>query len=175
MWGILCAMRMRSTWCQSRTHSHLWQRFPLVTCTVDADQVFDRMRFAVLDAGTAQTLGSVEAIERIMELRHQLYGQETVGANPDRKECFNFGNAQERKAESYALLPQRCNGQEFSLGVYTLDVPGVPILLGVQTMRKLGAVIDVGSLQLCFHKVFSRNSYTLSPWKERTPFARSVC
>lgn len=74
--------------------------------------------------------------------------------NPDRKKCFKFGNAQERKAESYLLLPQKCNGQEFSLGVYTLDVPGVPILLGVRTMRKLGAVIDIGNLQLCFHKVF---------------------
>ena len=55
-----------------------------------------------------------------------------------RQKRFRFGNAQEMNAESYLLLPQKVNGVETSLGVYSLDVPGVPILLGVKTMEKTG-------------------------------------
>ena len=73
---------------------------------------------------------------------------------PGRTKRFKFGNAEERSAESFIMLPQKIHGQDTSLGIYTLDVPGVPILLGIRTMKKLGALIDVSAPSLVFTKVF---------------------
>ena len=120
----------------------------------ESDTTLDRMRFAVLDTGATETVGSLEAIEHIMSLRQREFGQETVGVSANKQKCFKFGNAQQRNSESYILLPQTCQGHVFSLGIYTLDVPGVPVLLGARTMKRLGAVIDVGNSELMFTKVF---------------------
>ena len=126
----------------------------LVLTAGEVDPACDRLRYAVLDTGATETVGSLEAIEKIMLFRQEKFGQERVGINPHKQKCFKFGNAQERRSESYLLLPQTCQGQEFSLGIFTLDVPGVPVLLGVRTMKKLGTMIDIEKGELIFKKVF---------------------
>ena len=114
----------------------------------------DKLRYAVLDTGATETVGSLDAVEFVMSKRHLMFGQERVVVDPARQKKFKFGNAQERVSEGYLQLPQTCSGKSFSLGLYTLDVPGVPILIGVRTMRRLGAVIDVDRSELIISKVF---------------------
>ena len=126
-----------------------------------------RLGYAVLDTGATETVGSLEAIDYIMKQRSQRYGQEKVGVDIKRQKRFRFGNAQEMNAESYLLLPQKVNGVETSLGVYSLDVPGVPILLGVKTMEKLGAVIRVAEKTLEFTKVFPGTKIPLIQGKNK--------
>ena len=114
----------------------------------------DRLEFAVIDTGATETVGSLEAVERIMETRFKVFGQERIGVDIHKKKRFKFGNAQERAAESYLLLPQMIQGHSTQLGVYTLDVPGVPILLGIKSLAKLGAIVDVAKPSLIFTKHF---------------------
>lgn len=114
----------------------------------------NKLHYAVIDSGATETVGSLDAVEAIMAARSEVFGQETVGIDPKRKKRFKFGNAQERFAESYLLLPQKCEDKPFSLGLYTLDVPMVPVLIGVKTMKRLGAVLDVGKTEIMFTKVF---------------------
>jgi hypothetical protein len=90
-----------------------------------------RLEYAVIDTGATETVGSLEAVEQIMKTRFAVFGQERIGLDVNKNNRFKFGNAQERSAECYLLLPQVIKGQSTQLGVYTLDVPGVPILLGV--------------------------------------------
>ena len=85
----------------------------------------------MIDTGATETVGSLEAVEQIMKTRFAVFGQERIGLDVNKNNRFKFGNAQERSAECYLLLPQVIKGQSTQLGVYTLDVPGVPILLGV--------------------------------------------
>lgn len=113
-----------------------------------------RLGFAVIDTGATETVGSLEAIEHIMNERRNVFGSEEIGVNVNKRKRFRFGNAEERCSESFLILPQTINGQKTSLGVFTLDVPGVPILLGIKTMRKLGAVLNVFEPSLIFTKVF---------------------
>ena len=57
---------------------------------------------------------------------------------------FKFGNGMTQKSESVILLPQRLGNHRLSLGIYTLEAQGVPVLVGIRTLTKLGALIDCG-------------------------------
>lgn len=76
-----------------------------------------RLRYAVVDAGATEIVGSLEAIEHIMRCRLGVFGHEQVCVDLQRTERLRFGNAQERWAESYLMLPQRVNGVDTSLGI----------------------------------------------------------
>ena len=110
----------------------------------------ERLGYGVLDTGATETVGSLEAIEFISQQRLKHFGPEEIGVDPKRRKRFKFGNAEEKYAESFVLLPQTVNGNKTTLGVYTLDVPGVPILFGVKTMWRLGAVINVRNMTIEF-------------------------
>ena len=114
----------------------------------------NRLGYAVIDTGATETVGSLDAVEFILQQRFHRFGHEEVGIDPQRIKKFRFGNAQERYAESYLLLPQTINGQSTSLGVYTLDVPNVPILLGIKTLCRLGAEVNVRAPSLVFTERF---------------------
>ena len=77
-----------------------------------------------------------------MTSRRKWYGLETVRVFPEARRQFRFGNGQKKSAVSYVELPQAVNHREVYLGVFTLDVPSVPILLSIKTLKRLGAVID---------------------------------
>lgn len=126
----------------------------MILAATGSSQDPHRLGYAVLDTGATETVGSLQAVEHIMQRRMMKFGEEQVGVDVKRRKRFRFGNAEERSAESYLLLPQIVNGIKTSLGVYTLDVPGVPILLGIRTMEKLGAVISVADQTIEFTKLF---------------------
>ena len=126
----------------------------ILTASTGSSSDPHRLGYAVLDTGATETVGSLQAIDYIVQKRAQMYGEEAIGVDPKRTKRFKFGNAEERVAESYLLLPQTVNGCPTSLGVYTLDVPNVPLLIGIKTMNKLGAVINVAEQTLVFTKVF---------------------
>ena len=101
--------------------------------------------FGIVDSGATETVGSLEAIEAVMQRRRAALGLETVSVFPDAARSFRFGNGEEKSASSYLHLPQLLNHQRVSLGVFSLDVPGVPILIGIKTLKKLGATVDFES------------------------------
>ena len=48
-----------------------------------------------------------------------------------------------KQSESYLLLPQHVGAKKVLLGIYTLMAEKVPILIGMRTLTKLGAIVDV--------------------------------
>ncbi|CAJ1460173.1 unnamed protein product [Effrenium voratum] len=104
---------------------------------------------AVLDSGATETVGSLEAIQELMALRQAKFGPEHFEVLSTNGKSFRFGNGQTQSAASYLLLPQKLNGVDFLLGVYTLDHVGrVPLLLSVKTLQRLGAVVDFEEAKL---------------------------
>lgn len=102
--------------------------------------------FGVLDLGATETVGSLEALETLMALRSQAAGQAEqveVFYGPSSQKPFRFGNGGVQLSSSYVLIPQKLGDQTVLLGLYTIDAEQVPILLGMKTLVKLGAVIDV--------------------------------
>ena len=108
----------------------------------------DTAGFGVLDLGATETVGSLEAIEKVLQRRHQLGHllpgeHDEVRVMPEAKKMFRFGNGQVKQSESYLLLPQHVGAKKVLLGIYTLMAEKVPILIGMRTLTKLGAIVDV--------------------------------
>ena len=55
---------------------------------------------------------------------------------------FRFGNGETGYSEFYVVLMQSRGEQIIALRIYTLQASNVPILLGIKSLRKLGAVLD---------------------------------
>eukprot|EP00435_Cladocopium_sp_Y103_P060805 s110_g22.t1 len=114
----------------------------------------DRLRYAVVDTGATETVGSMDALEHVLGKRFELFGQEDVVIDCSKTKEFKFGNGQTRTAASFVCLPQTIDNQSTTLGIYALDVPNVPILLGIKTLQKLGAMLDLEHCTLEFRKIF---------------------
>ena len=116
----------------------------------------DLTGFAVLDSGATETVASLPALEALMRARQMSAGDE--GRSPFRViDCppkkFKFGNGECSQSSSYLLLPQQIGEHQVEMGVYTLDVEGVPILIGIKTMMRLHAVVDFAHCYAVFAAV----------------------
>ncbi|CAE7352648.1 RE1, partial [Symbiodinium microadriaticum] len=113
----------------------------------------DLAGYAVLDSGATETVASLPALEALLRVRGD---KRASGGPPSFKvvdqpaKKFKFGNGECSQSSSYLLLPQQIGDQQMELGVYTLDVVGVPILIGIKTMMKLHAVVDFAHCRAVF-------------------------
>lgn len=114
----------------------------------------ERLRYAVLDTGATETVGSLDALQYIMDVRQGLFGNEIVQVDPTKRKSFRFGNGESDSSTSYVLVPQMVGENYTSLGVYAMDVPDIPVLIGIKTMERLGAILDVSSRTIEFRWMF---------------------
>ena len=114
----------------------------------------ERLRYAVLDTGATETVGSMDALQHILNLRVEMFGYEHVEIDTSHRKFFKFGNGASDQSCSYVLLPQLVGNTIASLGVHAMNVPGIPMLIGIKTMERLGARIDVLTKTLEFQKIF---------------------
>ena len=99
--------------------------------------------FRVLDTGATESVTSLEALDYIVNRRCELFGAgDHVQVVPGPAKNFRFGNGSTQVSESFVLLSQRLGKRVVSVGLYTIDATGVPLLLGIRTLEKLGAVVD---------------------------------
>ena len=106
--------------------------------------VSDMAGFGVLDLGDTETVGSLEAIEQVLQKRYELTGiQDKVQVLPHGRKMFRFGNGSLQSSESYLLVPQHVGKQDVQLGIFTLMANKVPILIGMKTLTRLEVILDV--------------------------------
>ena len=99
--------------------------------------------FAVIDSGATETVASLPALEALMSMRSHVKGYaEPVVVTDIPAKRFKFGNGEHAYSSSFILLPQTVGEQAVQLGVFTMDVIGVPLLLGIKSLRRLKAVLD---------------------------------
>ena len=99
--------------------------------------------YGVLDGGATRTLGSVQAIQSVLDINQSLHGSTRLkGVNTDQRPVFSFGNSSEAKCASTVALGIDAGKKAGQLVVHALDEGEGPILLSVATLRSLGAIID---------------------------------
>lgn len=113
----------------------------------------DRLRYAVVDTGATETVGSLDALDFISKSKRWQQDEKLI-VDPHVHKSFRFGNGDSKRSVSFVHLPQRLQDMPTSLGVYAMDVPEVPILLGIRTLRRLGAVIDTRYDTIEFRQMF---------------------
>ena len=102
-----------------------------------------RAGFGVIDGGATKTLGSVEAIQAVMDLNKEKHGSNRVKTiDLDNKPTFGFGNSSQDTCISTADLQLTADNRPGELQVHALDKGQGPILVSIHTLRKLKAVID---------------------------------
>ena len=102
-----------------------------------------RRGMCVIDGGATQTIGSVAALEAIMECNRAKRGTSGLqGVDATNPPSFSFGNSTENKCLSTARLKISANGAPGELRVHALDHGQSPVLLSIETLRLLGAIID---------------------------------
>ena len=98
---------------------------------VYSTMAFDVTGKAVLDIGATATVGSLEALEALMQVKASRGEHETVKVYPDCRRKFRFGNGEVAESLSYIEIPQRLDGKLIYLGIHTMDTSNVPILLDI--------------------------------------------
>ena len=97
----------------------------------------------VVDGGATQTVGSVAAVEAILNQNKKKHGSSRLtSVSTSNPPTFSFGNSTENKCLSTASLQVSAGGAPGELRVHTLDHGQSPVLLSVEALRSLGAVID---------------------------------
>ncbi|CAE7544020.1 unnamed protein product [Symbiodinium necroappetens] len=106
---------------------------------------------AVIDGGATRTLASCAAMEAIMALNAKRSGHNGL-LNVDKENCptFGFGNGSTNRCTATVQLAIRADEKPGSLTVHCLDQGTGPLLLSVDTLRRLKAVIDFESDLVCF-------------------------
>ena len=98
---------------------------------------------AVIDGGATKTLGSVEAIQAVMDINAKKYGNHRIqGVDTNNTPTFGFGNSSQDRCISTTQLQVTANEQPGLLQIHALDRGSGPILLSIQTLRSLKAIID---------------------------------
>ena len=98
---------------------------------------------AIIDGGATRTLGSVQAVERVMALNQAHTGHTGLQrVDGEDRPTFGFGNSSTNQCLSTAWLKIQAGGKAGQLKVHTLDQGASPILFSIETLRSLGAVVD---------------------------------
>lgn len=109
---------------------------------------------AVLDGGATRTLGSVHALERILELNKQARGENGLNQlDLQDRPTFGFGNSTRNQCVSTAALKIQADGREGQVKIHALDDGEGPVLFSIASMRSLGAILDFENDLLVFRKL----------------------
>ena len=109
---------------------------------------------AVIDGGATQTIGSVNALEAVLRRNFEKYGcSKLKDLNIKNPPTFSFGNSSENRCLSTARLGVLADGVPGELSVHTLEQGQSPILLSIDTLRRLGAIIDFDADLVVFRKL----------------------
>lgn len=111
----------------------------------------------MLDGGATKTLGSVYAMERLMELNQKKHGNSGIhDIDPKNTPTFGFGNSSRDTCLSTAQVEITANQKPGLLQVHTLDRGVGPILVSIATLRQLGAIVDFSSNLAVFRNLDAR-------------------
>ena len=92
----------------------------------------------IIDCGATKSLGSVQALERVIQLSRNGVHKVDTADTP----TFGFGNTTEDRCLSTVHLNLDAGGRPGVLKVHALDRGATPILLSIDTLKSLKALLD---------------------------------
>ena len=96
----------------------------------------------IIDSGATSSLGSAEALERIMEENLQHHGETKMDIDVSRRPTFRFGNGQRKDCLSTVRVGIGAGTKAGSMEIHVHDTPGQPVLVSRKALKGLGAAID---------------------------------
>ena len=112
---------------------------------------------AVIDCGATKSLGSVRALENLMQLSSHGVCQVDTQDRP----VFGFGNSSEDRCVSTLHLKIQAGEKPGVMKIHALDRGSGPVLLSVATLKALGAILDFSDGTMVLRKVSDSRLLTL--------------
>ena len=107
----------------------------------------------VIDSGATASLGSAEALEKIMAQNLLTCGSSHMTIDTDHKPVFKFGNGARRQCISTVKMRMAAGDKDGNMEIHVHDTPGQPILVSRRALRSLGAVLDFAENKIIYKKV----------------------
>ena len=106
---------------------------------------------AVLDPGATKTMGSVYAVDRLMTKYQKEHGHSNIiKIDTEERPVFGFGNSMQSKCVSTAYLKVPRAQAPIQMKVHVLDEGKAPVLLSIDSLRRLGAIVDFSKNEAIF-------------------------
>ena len=109
--------------------------------------------FGVIDCGATASLGSVDALEAIINANIANEGAGKIEVDVTRRPVFRFGNGERKQCLSTARLQVAAGKLPGVMDIHVHDTPNQPVLISRRALKSLGAVIDFQNNECIFKKV----------------------
>ena len=107
--------------------------------------------YGVLDAGATRTMGPIVALEHARQVSLRDGRQDNVAeVNLSDRPVFGFADSESAQCSSTVLLQLPVAEQRMKLRVHALDKGTVPVLLSIDTLKKMKAIVDYGNDEVVF-------------------------
>ena len=121
-----------------------------------------RRGYGVLDPGATRTMGSITALECARSVHCEARDQDNVTAiNVDERPTFGFADSESARCSSTVLLQLPIEEQRMKLKVHALDKGSVPVLLSIDTLKRMKALVDYGNDEVVFAAVNPKKRVSL--------------
>ena len=113
-----------------------------------------RQGMAVLDGGATRTMASAYAIEQLAAWNRKHFNNSgIVKVDTTEQPTFGFGNSEMSRCISTCYVAPPNTERAMNYKVHVIDKGTAPVLLSVETLRKMGAIIDYTTDQAVFTKI----------------------
>ncbi|CAE7224831.1 RE1 [Symbiodinium sp. KB8] len=103
--------------------------------------------WCVVDGGATKTLGSVQAVQRVLDCNQAEEGRtKLLGVDTQRQPTFSFGNSSENRCVSTVEVGIKAGAKNGRLTIHALDQGSGPILLSVASLRALNQASSAAAL-----------------------------
>ena len=116
----------------------------------------------IIDSGATSSLGSAEALERIMLQNLESTGDSKMQINVHKRPTFKFGNGQKKDCLSTVSVEVGAGDKQGLMEIHVHDTPGQPVLISRKALKSLGAVIDFGEGLAIYKQVDGRKVVRLN-------------
>ena len=107
--------------------------------------------YGVLDGGATRTMGSMVALEQAREASFEHQSQDNVAeVNLEDRPTFGFADSESATCQSTVLLRLPIADRNLKLRVHALDKGSVPVLLSIDTLKRLQAIVDYSRDEVIF-------------------------
>ena len=106
---------------------------------------------AVLDSGATKTMGSIHAVEKLLCWNKEHRGEHGMSMlDREERPTFGFGNSARSQTMSTCYVNVPCSQHPVRMKIHVIPDGQAPILLSIDTMKKLGAIVDYGNDEAIF-------------------------
>ena len=107
----------------------------------------------MLDCGATHSIGSLEALDLLAQANLEKHGDPRLEVNTEYRPWYRFGDGERKRCVAQSIFGVHARDAKGKCPINGLDVPGVPILVAMKTLERLGAVVDFESSVGCFKNI----------------------